>query len=561
MNVLPDSSSRSAAGHAASSPWRGIPLLVGLFALGIYAPLCPPVSGTGDASEFTLVLATGGVAHPTGYPIYTLFGHGFCVLLHTLGVGWPQAAATWSALGAAVAVALLMALAMEIAAWAGGTSQRIRVLAPLVPVALFACQPTVLEEATRAEINSWSVAWGCGATWVFARMTRSLATAPAAACRDARLGAVWWGTIGGLGLAHHLTSVLIFVPLTAALAAMLGRRRMLSPSLAGLAAAGALVPIATYAWIVWRAWHPVPGQWPLLEPTLSSVIDHVRGAGYGHFLGRFAPMAAQRERLATEIYPFLFPGLLSLVLGATRARDVDRRLGWWALFAAASLVSGFTFSYGVPDPAPYFLPAVAIGVAAAGAAIAAIPGTDSRGGMAAIAAVGMVSLLLIAPWIRHGVSERRETLVFEKVIRSMWSAIPPDSAIVSWTDDRFHHLVEYQLLGGEKPALFIITPDLLLAAPVRRRVRERFGADPLASFQPVRGVRAGTPEEAAAIDSARWRLLQGLSDRIRVPVILFDPKVPIVWQFRKPWEPQAAGPARSPAGPHGGHPSAGAGSP
>jgi len=39
---------------------------VALISFAVYAWLIPSASGMGDASEFTLVLATGGVPHPTG---------------------------------------------------------------------------------------------------------------------------------------------------------------------------------------------------------------------------------------------------------------------------------------------------------------------------------------------------------------------------------------------------------------------------------------------------------------------------------------------------------------
>jgi len=47
----------------ADSPWASA--AVGAFFLGVYLLPAPPVSGDKDAGEFTLVLATNGVAHPT----------------------------------------------------------------------------------------------------------------------------------------------------------------------------------------------------------------------------------------------------------------------------------------------------------------------------------------------------------------------------------------------------------------------------------------------------------------------------------------------------------------
>lgn len=529
---------------------RLAPALVGLIAFAVYAWLTPPVAGMGDASELTLVLATNGVAHPTGYPIYVALGHLFASALHALGVGWPLAAALWSAAGAAFAVGLLLALGMRLAA-PTGVGAVTRLLAALLPVSLFAFQPILVAEATRAEVNSWSLAWACGTTWLFVRFAGAPAAGNEARPSLMRRAAALWGLMCGLGLAHHLTSILVSAPLALALLVMLARRRRLPAGLVLAAAGAALLPLASYGIVAWRAAHPARVQWPLLEPGMAGVMAHVTGAQYRHFLGYFQPTDYQRELLAGVALPFLLVGLLLLFAGALRAREGPWRLAGWALLSAALLVTGFTFRYGVHDPTPYLLPALAFGVAAAAPALAALPGAGTRGGTAALAAAGLVSLILIVPWLRDGLGERRATLDYESTIRSMWAAIPPDTAIVSWADDRYHRLIGYQVLRGEKPALLIVTPDMFFAPSVRRTILERFGADPLEGFRPPRVV-PGAPDEREVIERHRMALVQGLNARVRVPVILFDPAKPIVFQLRKPWEPVGepeGEPAPPPAGP------------
>jgi hypothetical protein len=77
---------------------------------------------------------------------------------------------------------------------------------------------------------------------------------------------------------------------------------------------------------------------------------------------------------------------------------------------------------------------------------------------------------------------------------------------------------------------------MFFAGPVRRVIQERFGTDPLEGFKAPRVV-PGAPDERAVIERHRMALVQGLNARVRVPVILFDPAKPIVFQLRKPWEP------------------------
>ena len=89
---------------------------VAAIAFAAYSLVVPGVSSDKDGSEFTLVLATLGLAHPTGYPIYTLVGHAFVALAHAIGVGWDRAANLWSALGGAVALGFMHALASRLLA-------------------------------------------------------------------------------------------------------------------------------------------------------------------------------------------------------------------------------------------------------------------------------------------------------------------------------------------------------------------------------------------------------------------------------------------------------------
>jgi hypothetical protein len=149
---------------------------IGVVALLVYLRLAPTVPGPGDSGEFTLVLATNGVPHPTGYPLYTLFGHLFVVTLHALGASWAFAANAWSAAGGALAVGFMHALASAWISPGAPMSGRARILIPLLPVSLFALNPLWTSEATLAEVHSWHLAWVLGAGLAFMMIVRALAT-------------------------------------------------------------------------------------------------------------------------------------------------------------------------------------------------------------------------------------------------------------------------------------------------------------------------------------------------------------------------------------------------
>jgi hypothetical protein len=478
---------------------------VGAAALALYLALAPRVAGEGDASELTLVLAVGGVPHPTGYPLYTILGHLFCSALHALGAGWWYAANAWSAVGAALAVFLLHALAARLTPAEAGLGRGARFAAALVPVLVFAFNPVWLDEATLAEVNSWHVAWAAGACLAcLALLGRILDGRP---FRPAR-GAALWGMVCGLGLAHHVTAVFFVVPLTAALAWALWRAHRWRAALLGAAALGALLPLASYGFVWYRALHPAAFQWPLLDPSPASVLAHARGAYYGIFVGRFAPSAAQGAELAADVYPFLVPGLLLLALTLLRAAEDAERTLLTAAIAAAVAQSFCILIYGVPDPAAYFLAPLAVALLALPRLAVLAAGRPARGaalGLATLAAIG----ILAACWLRTVPARDARLAEVEARVRRAWSAIPYERGIVLWRNDLYSRLEAYQLLDGEKPGLFVENPNMLTWAGPRAAFARRFGFDALA------GLELRTDADLAAVPGNVGR-------QTGLPVIDFD---------------------------------------
>src|SRR5438046_9498869 len=87
-----------------------LPLAVfGLALAGYWRGLAPGLLW-GDSAEMQILAAIGGVAHPTGYPLFTLVGHVF----NAIGHGEPAARANLvSATFAAATLALLTLFLMR----------------------------------------------------------------------------------------------------------------------------------------------------------------------------------------------------------------------------------------------------------------------------------------------------------------------------------------------------------------------------------------------------------------------------------------------------------------
>jgi len=490
----------------------------------VYLALAPPVSGGGDTSEFTTVLATLGLAHPTGYPAYTLLGHGFVRLLHACGAGWAWAANAWSALGAALALALWHAFAARLLRREGLGGIQGALLA-LLPVVALGLDPAWTSEATLAEVTSWHLAWVAGACLY---TVATLDGHPARGADGRWVARRWlaWGALAGLGVAHHATSVLVAIPLTVVLGA--ATRPRLAAVLGGIVA-GALVVLAAWSYVFERSLHPAAVQWGSLGPGVRETWNHVTAAGYRHFLGGFHPSPDQRELLRAHVYPWLAPALAAAALwpAARAAAPRGMRL---ALAAAALLPAAYVFSYGVADPASYFLAPLALGLSVLPAALGALgPVRRWARPLAAAAALG----LAVAAWSWTGaaIERRRAFIGLDGFLHSMWRAVPIQRGYVLWDEDLSYRLVQYQQLDHEHPGLIVVRPRLLMDAGARALFAARHGFDPLGGAAPPADADADSP---ATIERFARQIGDGINLASPDSVILFLPREPALRLLTKP---------------------------
>ena len=497
---------------------------VGGVFLVLYLVWAPVASGDGDSSEFTVVLATLGLAHPTGYALYTLLGHAFVVALHAFGAGWARAANAWSAVGGGVALGLWHAIGARSLRREGVDGTRACWVA-LLPAVAFGMNPVWTAGATLAEVTSWHLAWVAGACLLALTTIDALPARRADQAWLARRAALW-GVLLGLGGAHHATSVLVAVPLTVALvvAARPSRVPWLAP-----AAAGALVLLAAWSYVLYRSIHPAAVQWGSLGPGLRETWNHVSAAGYRHYLGGFRPSPEQRVLLSSYVYPWLAPGLIAVALWplASSRRSRGAR---WALAAAAFLPTAYVLGYGVADPATYFLPPLALGAFLLPTAAHALgPVRRFSRPLVAFGAVGLV----FAAWSWNAVAlERRVTFAgLDGFLRTMWRAVPIQRGYVLWDDDMSYRLVQYQRLEHEKPALVVVRPLLLMDAGARELFARRHGFDPLGGASPPSEAEADSPERIQAFAE---QIGDGINRSTPDSVILFLPREPSLRLLTKP---------------------------
>ena len=317
----------------------------------------------GDGLELVAVGSQLGVAHPPGYPWFTL-------LLGTAQAmlpGDPYAAALWVCRFAACGVAFVLAVVVRRILRASGIEERLVLAASLLFALAFlfgaSLWPTlaVVEVYGTQALSMLLIA----ALLVFVDGPPSSRALLVTAC------------VQGLAIAHHLTAVAL-LPLTALALfdhARVGGRRT---ALIGATLMVAL-PLLGYASLLLRA--PGPGEETLVwggMQSLGALFEHVRGSEYGaaqllmadphtrFALGEWFAFASGRLGMIVASFGSLFVGeqavapflgLVGLVLVAIGARHGWRRAprATLGLLLAIALQVGFVTTYNIADIGDYFL--------------------------------------------------------------------------------------------------------------------------------------------------------------------------------------------------------------
>ncbi len=232
---------------------------LGVLVFGLYlATLYPSVAG-GDSGELVTVADTLGVAHPPGYPLFTLLGFLFSRL--------PWGTVAWR-------VNLLSAVSGSLCAgllcWAVARWTR-RVSAGWLAGGVFALSPLVWRYAIQAEV------FALNDFFCAALLALLIAYAQTKRIGLARLAAFTFG----LGLSNHHLFLLTGGPCLLALL-QIGRDSLARPRrLAELALCGA-AGLLPYAYLPWAAAHGPAIAWGDVA-TAKGFIDHFLRRDYGTF--------------------------------------------------------------------------------------------------------------------------------------------------------------------------------------------------------------------------------------------------------------------------------------
>jgi hypothetical protein len=239
--------------------------LCGIAALTAYVlTLTDTVSG-GDSGELISVAYHVGIAHPPGYPLYTLLAK-VTTLVPLGGIAWRVS--LFSALCNAAAA---MILCRAVILWTGSRA------AGVLAAGAFAFSPLVWPYAIVAEVFALNNLFVAGLVYFSVRGALERQATGTASTQTLYLAAFWLG----LGFSNHHTLVFFGIPFGLYLLYLRGGGAASPRFLAGLAAAVAL-GFLPYLLLVVRGDYATEVSWGHTS-TWDGLVTHVLRREYGTF--------------------------------------------------------------------------------------------------------------------------------------------------------------------------------------------------------------------------------------------------------------------------------------
>ena len=427
--------------------------IVGAVALVVYVATLAPGLDFIDSGELATVATTLGIAHPSGYPLFSLVAYLFA---HAPVGGEPIdrlnfMAAFFCAAGIAVFVRLILFLFDRFE-----TKESAGAVAPFSAAGaglLLAFSETYWSQATAIEVYSLHAVLVISVLLAFVRANEERATSH------------WllFAFLLGLSFANHMTTVLLAPGCLYYYFARQGFTRPAWRRILTMAPAF-LLSLSLYAYLPLRAAENPVMDWgnPV---SLERFLWHWTGKQYRTWIFSSTDVAGKQFSYFLSSFPseFMYVGGILAFIGAVRLWRINRRFCLFTVLLFAGCVA-YAINYDIHDIDSYFLLAYITTAVWSGFGIAAVLRRLFRGRMEAwiphlcfivlVAAIPLVSL-----YPRQ--DEHRNHLV-EDYTRNMFASFDSNAVVISYQWDYWVSAAYYeQLVRGERRDVAVIDKELL----------------------------------------------------------------------------------------------------
>jgi hypothetical protein len=302
-----------------------------------------------DSGELAAACTTFGVAHPTGYPLFTLLGHVWTLLPWSSPISGLNILA---ALLVASGVALTYLVARVLVARVAPTRDvRAHDLVAAGTALLVGCSATVWAQATSIEVYALNFVLLAGTLYATLRSIES---------DNHHRWTMLAGLMFGLMLTNHVSSVTLapgFVLLWLSgsqprSARLRSWKHLVFPAVAAL---------ALYAILPLRSAQEPPINWGMVHRDMHAFLYHVKGKQFGVWLYESKAAFNANVRLFWNLLTsqMLWIGLAPMAIGIVTLLRQSRVMGL-ALLAVVIGNLAISLGYGIPDIDAYFIPSLTV---------------------------------------------------------------------------------------------------------------------------------------------------------------------------------------------------------
>ncbi len=417
------------------------------------------LSGT-DSGDLASAVATWGIPHPTGYPLYIALGG---IVTHLIPVGQiAYRLGLFSAACSAGATALVFLTVLRLSDDQPSLSPALRSLMAATAALAFATARAVWSQSVLTEGYALEALFAAAIAWLLAER------------RFDRRRLLLLALISGLALTHHTT---IVFSLCGAIVAAVARyrRRLLDARLLGTGTMLFALPLLLYLLLPWRAAQHPASNWS--DPTtFGRFVDVVTGAPYhylvdhniGHAL-RAIPAVVQLafRQFAWWMVPLAVVGIVGRWTGdAPYAAYLAIVAVIAGLFLAVYDASGSAFKYAVQGDVVLSI-AGGAGLLVATDWLRGLLGTPRRRWLPWITVTAAAATVLPAVVLGLGEYNLRDDWTAWEYARQALAAAPAGSTILTDTDEHTFALWYAQRAGRIRPDVHVV--DVRFLDPIHQR--------------------------------------------------------------------------------------------
>lgn len=438
--------------------------------IAAYVLTLSPSVGFIDSGELAAVVSTFGIAHPTGYPVFTILARAFATL--PLPMVPIQQLNLLSALVCAAAVVLLF-LALRRLLMRGGQQggTTLATISAAGGALILAFSETFWSQALVIEVYPLHLLFVSTVMYILARIMDAVREGDGTDGRWLALGCY----VLGLSFGNHMTTILLVPGLLYVYVSIYGWG---GRSIRGLLVRGlwTLAGLTVYAVLPIRASQGPPFSWGYVA-ELERFWWHITGKQYSVWIFSSTEAAGRQLTYFFDSLPkeFAYVGLALALVGVVALIIKNRRLAIAsALFFVVCVA--YAINYDIHDIDSYFLLAytmVALWSAFGIRALASWFGRSQVEGWRIAAIIGALALV-IQVWALAGVVSQREKYIVEDYTKLVLGPLPENAMILSyqwdfWLSASYY----YQHVEKFRPDVAVVDKELLRRSWYLREIEGR----------------------------------------------------------------------------------------